>query len=632
MDPNTINVPDIIKEGKINDERAVIKEFEDMIGKVYNSGKSSRIVENPQVFLWKLTDEMIRLRTLDLSGFSIDPQLAKDIVFMGPIIRSCVLPSDIEISVPIRKELYLYRYSSIEWEDILDLKNFKNSKAYYLLETNRFKLYLIKRRYVSLSHIVLQNDYLKRICYYNGSFYASSMFLIEYELMKESIYKTITDPVFHRPRDMFDVYEHRIEKRKKRETVIERIDLNYLINNDWDFDELYEGRTLIEIALDRLKNEDHSVLREQIKQMILYMSSHNYIRPPFLYAKVLGIDETDPSIYNLLMERNNRYNIKHSDFGTDASVKNAVQTPIRTISDINNYMICHLVINDMVKNFYEYLAYLSRDIDENIINQIIKYKASGILKYGIDAKLVTDYVAYKCIFMLEDFDIFTTVPFVIEKSIFLLEEIVKRCSVRAFYFIIKYDLSLINYRFESGNTVLHLVSERGEYEDFIKLVLSMERNLLNHPNDDNEIPLMYHARRNSQITKLLLEYGSDANILDNEGNTILHHLVKLTDLDVVRYVCKKYPELINIQNRALETPIILACKAENEDAVYMLKGMEANFNLRDEFGNTAYHYICLNSLCLGLIIDDKQNNFGFYARDYCKLAPSFYHFINEDKT
>ena len=87
------------------------------------------------------------------------------------------------------------------------------------------------------------------------------------------------------------------------------------------------------------------------------------------------------------------------------------------------------------------------------------------------------------------------------------------------------------------------------------------------------------------------------------------------------------PELINLQNKSYETPLIISAKNKQEDYIYFLKGIKADMNISDLYGNTVYHYICLNELCIGMAIDNKENIFGYKPSDYCKISQNYYYFI-----
>ena len=59
-----------------------------------------------------------------------------------------------------------------------------------------------------------------------------------------------------------------------------------------------------------------------------------------------------------------------------------------------------------------------------------------------------------------------------------------------------------------------------------------------------------------------------------------------------------------------------------------MKSFEADLDVKDTYGNTVYHYICANSMCLDMVIKNIPNFFGLKPKDYCHLSPKYYHFID----
>jgi hypothetical protein len=47
----------------------------------------------------------------------------------------------------------------------------------------------------------------------------------------------------------------------------------------------------------------------------------------------------------------------------------------------------------------------------------------------------------------------------------------------------------------------------------------------------------------------------------------------------------------------------------------------------DDYGNSIYHYICMNSMVLGSVIENKPNIFGYTPEDYCDISLRYYAFI-----
>ena len=87
----------------------------------------------------------------------------------------------------------------------------------------------------------------------------------------------------------------------------------------------------------------------------------------------------------------------------------------------------------------------------------------------------------------------------------------------------------------------------------------------------------------------------------------------------------KYLELIDMPNKNSETPIILGCMNGHEDIYYLMKD-KANMESKDKYGNTVYHYICKNAICMGIIVDNQENLFGLTPKDYCKISNNYYVF------
>lgn len=72
---------------------------------------------------------------------------------------------------------------------------------------------------------------------------------------------------------------------------------------------------------------------------------------------------------------------------------------------------------------------------------------------------------------------------------------------------------------------------------------------------------------------------------------------------------------------------MISAKSSQEDIIYYLKGIKADMELTDIYGNTVYHYICQNELCVGMDIENKENIFGYKPSDYSKISNNYYYYI-----
>ena len=147
---------------------------------------------------------------------------------------------------------------------------------------------------------------------------------------------------------------------------------------------------------------------------------------------------------------------------------------------------------------------------------------------------------------------------------------------------------------------------------------------------------MYHIKNhNLIIAETLINIIKSKNLInilndsDNNNNNILHLLSSNNSyIKLLKLVVFDMLDIINNQNKSLETPIIIATKNSAEDIFFLFKSLNANLDLVDEYGNSVYHYICLNGLCIGMMIENKHNIFGYKPIDYCKISPKYYCFIN----
>jgi ankyrin repeat protein len=98
-------------------------------------------------------------------------------------------------------------------------------------------------------------------------------------------------------------------------------------------------------------------------------------------------------------------------------------------------------------------------------------------------------------------------------------------------------------------------------------------------------------------------------------------------INLIKQVIIIKPDILNYQNKSYETPLIICSKYLQENNLYFLRSMKADMDLVDINGNSVYHYICLNELCIGMDIENKENIFGYKPSDYCKISTNYYYFI-----
>ena len=168
----------------------------------------------------------------------------------------------------------------------------------------------------------------------------------------------------------------------------------------------------------------------------------------------------------------------------------------------------------------------------------------------------------------------------------------------------------VNHLNEMGNTLLMEVCRgtivnRKDQNVIISLLLKSGINL-NAKNIYGNSAISYSINtKNLKLLKHLLKIGADINILDSNGNTLVHKIVLLTLFE--RLKNKELDEIIdlliatginlNVKNNDGYTPLHLAVKPANdkdEKAAYQivqkLLDYSADPNIEDKVGATSYDY------------------------------------------
>lgn len=129
----------------------------------------------------------------------------------------------------------------------------------------------------------------------------------------------------------------------------------------------------------------------------------------------------------------------------------------------------------------------------------------------------------------------------------------------------------------------------------IKVLLERGSNPnIKHPfvNTYTTITNVIKTKEGPEILKLLLEYGLDANLQDtqgyNHGDTLLHFVIRLKNLDLVKLLLKHHA-LINLQNNDKETPLIKAVNHKYFDIVNYLLEKDAETDILTASNITALH-------------------------------------------
>ncbi len=643
---NNLVIPDIlhiIESGKLDDEYNVIKEIEETIIDLYEKNGQSELFQNELLLLIelnKLNKFNIKIyNDIILNELNFDKKIIdnmSNIVFTGPYLRSMFVEK--LDNTELKKEIFINCINDLEYTTLIDESYKETHDMYFKLIDDNCCIYIGKKTYRNPSEVILANYNLKRIGVYKNKIYVSSMFIADYIKFCDNINTDLVDPVFKTRLDIFDIYSHvnltnninifdNINKKNFEEYKKVKYQKYDIINTNKD--SVYYGLNPCEYALHLFKQEQNDIIKAQIRLIILDLNEKNYTRNPCFYAHMLSIDELDIELYDILKESKQYKNIM-----------NELTTTFKNINDINTMILTYYIKKDMCDEFYNFLKYKDDKnvkIDTHIFNIIIESDPKNIIVTGIKNNFFSERTKYKIILWTQNLDYFNIIgdDFNMDIAINYINDIVENCLIKSFYFLYKVDQSILNITDSDNNNLLHNIKEKNKFEEMVTLLLKLDDSILFRKNKQNQNPLLKHAKDNNLkivniLIKLILETNNETifESTDNNKNTILHFLsTNEESLHLVKKIVFAKPEIINYQNKLFETPIIVAAKSSQENNLYFLRGMKADMNCVDTFGNSVYHYICLNELCLGMAIENKENIFGYKPSDYCKISTNYYYFV-----
>jgi ankyrin repeat protein len=302
---------------------------------------------------------------------------------------------------------------------------------------------------------------------------------------------------------------------------------------------------------------------------------------------------------------------------------------IKNIENINNIIIEHFTKKDSSSDFIDFLMLIQSKINKNILEMLVKYNSKNIIRELISTKIIDDYMSYYLVLMSGNVDIIEIMNFDMDIAMNFLKDIITNGIYKSFEYLIENDKSVATSLFEDNKNIFHMIKNKGDYEKIINKMMLEQSELINICDSTGETPILYHSKTNPKLLESFLKYDDiiDLTIGDNEGNTCLHFLCSHDEPKILKNILKKYPELINMPNSKSEYPVIICCKNKLEEMFFVMKNLDADLDVRDIYGNTVYHYICANSICLDMVIKNIPNFFGLTPKDYCALSHRYYHFI-----
>lgn len=603
--------------------------------------------------------------------------------YTGPMIKRYMNP--IKTNIPI-KNYYIVNVIDTKTHPINMLKDSNMVKDIelnnniYTIKTSNSTFYLNKKSNLILSNTALKiENPLDRIIFGHNDIWVSGMFILELYKKISCYNNDIIDPVFKYPEDVLDIYDRNIIHNQNIKYLIDTID----VENIKSFDKNNIESTLIqyneqkynvlEYALVKMMENEHPVINYHLRTIITHLSCFKYNRPVFFVAKLIGFNKKYPALYDSLLEIPHNINIE-ATVNTES---------LESVYHIDMYIINHLIKNDNDTMFIKYITKMNiknkfKHISKTttkICSWIIENKAYRIVNNMLELDLLCDSLKYKIIFLTGEFNLLgrdfidrylsnsginntqknnrikitkkenihdnnsdTSNDCLYEeensqinndlRNIILenLNNIIKKGLTRSFYIILKLCPDILQNDFYDNGNILHIIDTDISI-DILEIILKINPDLINQQNNDGFTPIHIYAKNGLiKSMTMLLSYNIDYTITDNNNNTFIHILCYYGHHQAVQSIIRNVIDIINSKNDKFMTPLMIAAKNGYEEIVYILKGLDADMNMKDIYENTVYHYICSSSICPGIIIPNKHNKFGFTPQNYCKINHSFYHF------
>ncbi|XP_062578834.1 putative ankyrin repeat protein RF_0381 [Saccostrea cucullata] len=166
-------------------------------------------------------------------------------------------------------------------------------------------------------------------------------------------------------------------------------------------------------------------------------------------------------------------------------------------------------------------------------------------------------------------------------------------SVEIVSFLIEKGMD-INILSNDGRSILHIACLNGKFE-------VCEYLIENYPNlsdvrDKSSNSVLHDAAwgGNVQIVKLLIEKKMDINVIQEEGETVLHQCCRSGKIEMCEYLVNHFPDLLEIRDNDGWTVLHSACSGGSVDIISFLLKKGLDINVLSNVGESILHIACLN--------------------------------------
>ena len=360
--------------------------------------------------------------------------------------------------------------------------------------------------------------------------------------------------------------------------IVNSVDIDFTNIPNQNHELLHKNKTPIETAIDMYDKEEDMEIKSNLVIIIKHLSQFQYRRPPILYNKNNELD-------NILKSAKCVY-------------KNDIISKSMDREDINGYIIQKLSDVDII----DYLSYIKYETDiDSILDRERKRKL--LIKLTDAPK---EYV-YRNIIKNNLFDIFETIGYENKYEEKLFNICISDFNYDGILFLIKKNIDIANFEKPIYKSIIEAISKNKNV--FIykmeKLIALCDRYNIDILHDS----IMQISKEYIDIACEMAINGFYKEIPDD----FLHMLCKIKSNEIhnkIDIIIKRNKININYKNSKGETALIIAAKNRNKEIIDVLLGHKADDTQSDIYGNTVYHYICINRILLNPI-KSSVNNYGF---------------------
>lgn len=629
------------------------KNFEDGIAKIFEIDKKSSVLDMSVPLLWNFNYESLIIPYIKSSpkipdiynyildycnDLKIDIKVHNGFVICGKILESI---TD-QIGAPAMYDIYFYDIPTyLKFAELI-----KNEDNILEIKPNcQIKFY--KKIYSSPIEILLSlHRYTSRFCFdcRKVNYYGTVMFYLDLDKLCY-----LNDGDIVRANMYFKVMNDRMSNYGLFHQIINSIDIDKLRDLQIDPDFLNnldheilddEGLTAIERSLKIYFSLENPLLQKNMKDIIDILCGFTYRRPPFLFAyailQQMSAKVDLPSIYDPLNLCANKYNLLINSSGIKLNVSDDI------LIDINTYIIRELIYQNIVENIIDFIKFIGyKDFEYNVL-----LSGDNMLRVLLPKIYVPNNSChiYELILRSEMIDTFNTignpllhqglikmvVPHLLENSCYI--SLLYLIKMQYPLFKIKYSKPLLHFISDSkqggsGNITENDFGKAIKFfykysHDFFYFIHMQDKNgdtFLHRLsiNKGNLVPYFLKMSINKDVEiKTFIQLQSK----NKNGDTFLHTLVRKKNIDVIRSIIDIVKPIIDLQNNNGETSLIIAARNGDEIMFSLLKKNGANENIKDKYGNTVFHYMCMNDMFIGSVILETANEYGY--------KPSYYTTIN----